>query len=313
MDVSLQNRILHYKSEYPGWGAKMIVNELIQQDNYGQSTLPSLRTINRFLESHQKTVSYETHHPLTNPNIPEAKSAHDFWQMDDKGPELYEGLGYIGMINIKDVKSRVYVCSTAINLPHTRSHPDTTDYQYALRMAFNEFGLPKAIQSDRGSNFYENKSKSPFPTTLHLWLLGLGVDLSWANSYRPTEQGIVERSHEITHQQNWRSSGYKNIQHFQEHVNDRRKQLNRHISCDTLGKPPLVAYPQAIHSARFYNPLEERKLFDPTRIDAYLAQQKWYRKVSSAKTVSIGGQVYYLSKAKKKPNSLLLMIAQSNI
>lgn len=168
-----------------------------------------------------------------------------------------------------------------------------------MRLAFNEFGLPKAIQADHGSNFYENRAKSPFPTTLHLWLLGLGVELVWANAYRPTDQAVVERSHQVTHDQNNRSVAFKNMQDFQEHIDRRRKELNENIGCDTFQKPPLVAFPEAIHSKTFYNPLSEEKLFSTQRIDKYLTDKKWFRKVSSNHTLSIGGQVYYLPKAKK--------------
>ena len=135
-------------------------------------------------------------------------------------------------------------------------------------------------------------------------LLGLGIELVWANAYRPTEQGVVERSHQITHWQNKRNLDFKNMQDFQaggvpQHIDTRRQQLNHNIACATFGKAPLKALPQAIHSKRFYNPLTEKSLFDTQRIDKYLSQRKWFRKVSENHTLSLGGQVYYLSKAKK--------------
>jgi hypothetical protein len=298
-DLNLCNRIIHYRKLYADWGAKMIVNELIQMDGYSADQLPCLRTIERFLKSKHLTKNYQKNVPLPHDKPQKVGQAHQCWQMDDKGPEPYRGVGYVGMINVKDVFSHVYVGSCGINLPHTRSHPNTTDYQYALRTAFTEFGLPQMIQADHGSNFYENRSKSPFPTPLHLWLLGLGIDLVWANAYRPTDQAVVERSHQITHWQNDRNLDYKNMQDFQEHINRRRQQLNHNITCDTWGKAPLKAFPEAIHSKRFYNPLTENILFATNKIDQYLSNKKWFRKVSQNHTLSLGGQVYYLPKAKE--------------
>jgi hypothetical protein len=89
------------------------------------------------------------------------------------------------------------------------------------------------------------------------------------------------------------------MQDFQEHINRRRQQLNHNITCDTWGKAPLKAFPEAIHSKRFYNPLTENILFSTNKIDKYLSNKKWFRKVSQNHTLSLGGQVYYLPKAKE--------------
>ena len=299
MSASLQVRILYYRDLYPSWGGKSIKNELVHQDGYSPEDLPSVRTIGRFLKSRKLTAKHAKNVPLPNEKLAKVSQVHECWQMDDKGPECYEGIGYVGMINIKDVYSSTYVGSRAISLWHTRCHPNITDYQYALRLAFSEFGLPKSIQADHGSNFYENKAKSPFPTILHLWLVGLGVNLVWANAYRPTDQATVERSHQVTHNQNNRTKAFKNMQDFQEHVDKRRRELNENIYCDTFQKPPLKAFPEALHSKTFYNPLTEATSFPTKRIDHYLADKKWFRKVSSNHTLSIGGQIYYLPKAKK--------------
>lgn len=298
-DLDLCNRIIHYRTLYSYWGAKTIANELIQIDGYSAEELPCFRTIERFLASKSLTKEYQKNVPLPNLRPQNVSHAHQCWQMDDKGPELYQGVGYVGMINVKDSHSRVYVGSLGVSLPHTRSHPNTTDYQCALRIGFTEFGLPMAIQADHGSIFYENRSKSPFPTPLQLWLLGLGIELVWANAYRPTEQGVVERSHQITHWQNNRNLDFKNMQDFQGHIDTRRQQLNHNIACATFSKAPLKAFPQAIHSKRFYNPLTEQNLFDTQKIDKYLSERKWFRKVSENHTLSLGGYVYYLPKAKK--------------
>lgn len=307
----LRNRILYYRGLYPSWGAKTIINELIQADGFEPEQLPHIRTINRYLKSKSLTAKREKHEPLPNHQTNKVTYAHERWQMDDKGPELYKDVGHVGMINIKDEFSSIYVQSLGIPLAHTRSHPNTSDYQCVLRLAFSEFGLPKAIQADHGSIFYENHSKSPFPTPLHLWLLGLGVELVWAKAYRPTDQATVERSHQTVHLQNIRTIPFKNMQAFQQHIDQRRKELNENIPCDTFGKAPLKACPQAVHSMSFYNPLQEKKRFESELIYKYLSDKIWYRKVSSNKTISIGGQAYYLPKATKNTELTLSFDVQN--
>jgi hypothetical protein len=299
----LERKILAYRLLYPDWGAKSILNELIEKDGLDPLTLPSIRTIARLLSSKGLTKNHQKLRPLSNQLSSPVKEPHDCWQMDDKGAEIYEGIGFVGMINLKDKVSSTYTHSLAVKLPHSRSHPNISDYQCCLRLGFSEFGLPKAIQADHGTNFYENRTGSAFPTILHLWLIGLGVELIWARTYRPTDQAAVERSHQTTHQQNNRTKPYKNIQELQQHIDYRRKQLNEKIDCDTFGKPPLVAFPNANHSTRQYNCLCEEQIFETNRIDKYLADKQWFRKVSSNHTISIGGHSYYIKEA--KPNSEL--------
>jgi hypothetical protein len=63
--------------------------------------------------------------------------------------------------------------------------------------------------------------------------------------------------------------------------------LNYHIPSDTLGKAPLVAFPKAKHSGRYFNPLLEKKYFDQERIKDYLHLKERFRKVSDIKTISL--------------------------
>ena len=296
-DACILERIRSYRSLHEKWGAKTILVELVEKDKYLKEDLPSYRTIERYLKSLNLSQSYEKHRPLEGTTRCKATESHDCWQMDDKGVEYYSGVGHVGMINIKDVYSCVHTQSFGIPLPHKRSHPTMSDYQCALRLAFSEFGLPKRIQADHGSNFYENRSKSPFPTTLHLWLVGLGISLEWARIYRPTDQSKVERTHQTLHDQVQQSLDFTSWDNFKRIVDLRRHRLNNHIVCDTLGQPPLVAYPQALHSSRYFNPLTEHSLLDTNRIKEYLHLKEWFRKVSDAKTISLGGYVYYLTKA----------------
>jgi hypothetical protein len=299
-DADVFTRISQYRGLHDKWGAKTILVELIERDKYCPSALPSCSTIERYLKSKSLSAVYEKHRPLDIHTLNPVENCHDCWEMDDKGAEAYPGVGEVSMINIKDVKSGVHTQSFGIGFPHKRCHPSISDYQCALRLAFCEFGLPKCIQADHGSNFYENRSKSPFPTPLHLWLLGLGVNLVWARIYRPTDQARVERTHQTLNDQIQQSFDFNSWDNFKSMVEQRRMRLNHHIPCDTTGKPPLLAYPQAKHSGRYFNPITENNIFDAKHVREYLHLKEWFRKVSEAKTISLGGWVYYISNAKPK-------------
>ena len=297
---SLIRRITDYRFKHPYWGAKTILAELVHSDGYLATDLPSERTVAELLKARCGVESRSKHRPLDSPQPVLAHRAHECWQMDDKGVEFYAGVGHVGLINIKDNQSHVHTQAFGVPLAHTRCHPNIKDYQCALRLAFSEFGLPQRIQADHGSNFYENKAQSPYPTPLHLWLLGLGVDLVWARSYRPTDQAKVERTHQTLHDQIRQTAPFKSWACFKGQLDNRRHCLNNTIPCVSIGLPPLIAQPKAKHSGRYFSPFLETQIFENQRIKDYLHQKEWFRKVSSAKTISIGGYVYYSTNAKPR-------------
>ena len=49
--------------------------------------------------------------------------------------------------------------------------------------------------------YFDNTSKSPFPTRLHLFLLGLGIALVVGPPHQPRKRAITERSHQTWDQQ----------------------------------------------------------------------------------------------------------------
>ena len=55
------------------------------------------------------------------------------------------------------------------------TNPPLEAYHLMLRRAFLSVGLPWRITFDHGTVFYDNPSPSPFPTSLHLWLLADGA------------------------------------------------------------------------------------------------------------------------------------------
>lgn len=295
------DRIKYYKGLYEYWGASSIYYELLHKDNYHKENLPSISTINRYLKKNNLVHKYERRHYLS-PNHPpsEAKEAHECWQIDDMGAEYHSGLGHVILMNIKDAKSSTYIGSFGKQVEHAKQHLFATDYMDLLRKAFVKWGMPKRIQADHGNLFYENNSKSPFPTALHLWLLSLGIELTWSRIYRPTDQAKVERAHRTLHQQIKRSVPYESINEFNNDLSDRIDALNSYVPCTSFKKPPLDAFPNAMHSGREYRLEEEKKIFSRLSIGDYLKKQVWYRKVGGNRTISLGGQVYYIKNATPK-------------
>jgi transposase InsO family protein len=296
----LQEKIKTMRENNEGYGPQTILAELKSRHGYSTRELPNRSTIAAFLKEKGLVKRYERNQDLPCKKMDTPTSAHELWQLDGRGNEAAEGIGAVALLDIKDVFSKTYVSCFPAKMKSMQGHPNTTDYQTALRLGFTEYGLPKRVQVDHASVFHDNKSKSPFPTQLHLWLVGLGIDLFFSRVHRPTDQAHVERSHEILFNQilagkpefdSW-DSLYNKCQ-------ERRSFLNHHLPSTSCNKkPPLIAHPEAIHSGRFYSPIHERKLLKMDRIYNYLAQCTWFRRVAQNNTISLGGQIYYMPKAK---------------
>lgn len=295
--VEMREAILAWRQQHPGWGAKTLRTELEEDKRFKDKRLPSLRSINRFLDENDLVRPQERHVTLPQAVSPKPQVAHEEWEIDARGHEYVPHVGVVELINLNDGYTRTRLLSYPCLLGRKRlsRRPTTEDYQLVFRLAFSEWGLPQRIASDHHRLFYEAKSKSPFPTRLHLWLTALGVALTFGRFSCPTDQAITERSHQLWHDQVLVGQEFVDWDHLFQTLQERRHFLNTKLPCASLGEtPPLIAYPEALTNSRLYRPEWEADLFDVSRIHAYLAQGRWFRLVSSAGTFSLGGQVYYL-------------------
>lgn len=291
-------KIKAIRKAHQGWGAPSILVELEEEHGYSKEQLPSANAINRYLKQIGQTKVYEPHGHFPQESTKSTKAVHALWEVDAQGATPVGGIGYHAMINMKDYRSLKYCMSFPIPVRHQRCQPATVHYQWAFRLAFEESGLPQAIQVDKDSVFYENTTKSPYPSRLHLWWTGLGLKVYFIHLPPPLKQARVERSHQTIDKQVIQGQHYRCWKNFFEQANKRRKRLNESLPCSSLAnKPPLVAYPQAVHSGRHFTVEQEYDLFDLDRIYKLLARGVWYRKVSNVKTISLGGYIYYLKKA----------------
>ena len=91
-----------------------------------------------------------------------------------------------------------------------------------LKLAFTDWGLPEQLQVDHDSVFYDNRTPSPFPTRLHLWLLALGIGLTFSRVGRPTDQGLTERSQQLWTDQVILGQSFNDWQHLYLALQQRR-------------------------------------------------------------------------------------------
>ena len=287
----VRDQIIELRKQHPGWGAEVIRLELLRQGLTAQQ-LPSRARIAALLKQHGLTRRYERHSPLPASLYQPVTLVHEEWQMDAQGAMLVKGLGRVSLINITDVVSRVKVES----YPHLRDRGLTwADYQFILRRAFMNFGLPQRLLLDHDSCFYDNTSASPFPGRLHLWLVALGIDVHFGRLGRATDHAQVERMHQTMPQQAITGQTWEEQSALWHYLDERRNCLDTLFPCRSLAmRPPLLVYPTATHSGRMYHLAWEEHMLDLQRLDDYLAQGRWFRLTSNCGEFWLGLQRYNL-------------------
>jgi hypothetical protein len=199
-------------------------------------------------------------------------------------------LGKVSFINLLDGYSHTSIDSHACL---NASHPKSEEYQRVLRRAFIRYGLPEQISLDHDSAFYDNKSASPFPSVIHLWLIGLGVQVRFIHQRPPLEHSRIERHHQTIARQAFEGQTFADVTALQRNLQARMLFLNQEYPTRALdGQPPFQAFPQARHSSRLYSLETEEQLLDMQRVYEYLQSGRWFRQVSSVGTFSLGGYTY---------------------
>lgn len=296
-EPAIGEALRQWRQTHPGWGATTLLTELTDHEAFQGQRLPSRSAIARFLNEEGLVEASAPRVLLPNSSPLKAKHPHQIWEMDARGYERIADVGMVSLIDLNDRFSHARLLSYPCYLGRNRveRHAETADYQAALRTAFMQWGLPEMLQVDHESVFYDNRTRSPFPTCFHLWLVALGIPLTFIPVHQPTAQGMTERSHQLWYHQVLQGQTFPDWAALFEALRKRCFVLNHRLPCHATGdQPPLVAYPDARHSDRPYQLLHEPEMLSLQRVYDYLAQGRWFRFVSQNGTLSLGGSIYYL-------------------
>jgi hypothetical protein len=209
------------------------------------------------------------------------------------------GAGRANVQEIRDIFSGLIIASQAFVASQTDKgwqHLHRVDHQQTLRRAFGDWGLPLEVQTDNDSEF-ANLTDPSFPTPFTLWLVGLGVTHVLSRPHRPTDQPQVERHHRTQGDFVWKDQTFEQLEPFQLALDYHRQLYNEQYpsaAAHCHGHPPLSVFPTARTTGRSYHPDLEWDLFDLDRVDAFLAEHVWTRKVATNGTVHLGNYYYIL-------------------
>jgi hypothetical protein len=289
---------LRLKRQHRTWGAVYVVKKMSERPSLQGKRLPSPTTVWRYWRSFGDCLFPKRH--TAQPQQPPAGVAHGVWQMDAKESVPVAGVGVVTFNQARDEFGR----ATVMHRIHPAERPEqrivkltAAQVQQDCRIAFTEWGLPDAIQTDRASIFADADS-TPFPTLLTLWWTGLDIEHRLAPS--PMRNGCIERGQRTLNERTLVNQCFSDADALQQQVDADWYELN--VECPSRakgcnGQPPLVAHPELLVPRRPYCPEWELDLFDLKRVDDYLATHAWIRTVSQVGQVSLGGQRYGLGTA----------------
>jgi hypothetical protein len=227
---------------------------------------------------------------------------HQRWQMDAK-EGLQVGAERVNVQEIRDIYSGLMIASQAFmtTTPQYWRRLSRAEHQQALRRAFSQWGLPNELQTDNDGEFINLQDRS-FPSLFTLWLVGLGITHILSRPHRPTDQPQVERNHRTQGGFVWKDQVFDRVEPLQQALDHYCQLYNEHYPSQAAhchGSPPLLVFPTARTTGRPYHPDLEWNLLDLDRVDAFLAQFVWTRKVAKNGTVYLGDHYYYLDYHRK--------------
>lgn len=181
---AIEQAVLAERKAHPAWGGRKLRARLL---TLGQPQVPSPSTITNILQRHDLISAAESkkHQPFIRF---EHAQPNALWQMDFKG-HFALGPGRCYPLTVLDDHSRF-----ALGLVACGSQNDSTT-RAALTAVFRRYGLPWRMTMDNGAPWAAHGYGAAHYTKFSVWLMRLGIRLSFSRPGHPQTQGKDERFH----------------------------------------------------------------------------------------------------------------------
>lgn len=299
----VREKAIQFKKDHAHWGPKRVQLELQKVLGLGPAHWPSAARLSALFKAACPDQVQPRRPRLLPPPTPSVTYVHQRWQMDAiEGLQVVAG-ERVNVQELHDTYAGLMIISLAVvtTQPRYWRHLSRAEHQQVLRCAFARWGMPLEVQTDHDSELV-NPADPTFPAPFTLWLVGLGITHVVSRRHRPTDQAQVERQHRTQGDFVWKDQTFERIEAFQQVLDEQCQLYNQAYPSQAAhcqGRPPLTVFPTAESTGRPYHPDLEWELFDLDRVDAFLAQFVWTRKVARNGAVHLGGEYYLLGTARK--------------
>lgn len=164
--------------------------------------------------------------------------------------------------------------------------------QASLRTSFAAWGLPQAIRVDNGTPW---STQSLVPSALVLWLVGLGIEVVFNPPRQCTANGVVERDHGVLMQ--WAEPQRATDIHDCQQRLDWAMDVQRDLYPVQHRYSRLQCHPALLHNPRTYSCQTEADIWSLDRVDAYVAQIIFYRRVDKTGRISLMSTAYTVGRS----------------
>lgn len=175
---ALEAEVVKLRQEHPAWGGRKISNNLTFH------IAPS--TVTNVLHRHGLILPPEKAMPLQGQRF-EHDAPNDLWQMDFKG-HFTTQQGRCHPLTLLDDHSRFNLAIQAC------ANERGVTVQEKLIDIFRRYGLPVRINLDNGPPWGSPRNPGEI-TELSIWLVRLGIRISFSRPHHPQTNGKIERFH----------------------------------------------------------------------------------------------------------------------
>ncbi len=298
-DPQVKYCILKLRLQHPRWGPNRLLFHMRKRGSLQGMKLPSASQVGRYLRQWARFCRRPKAELYKSKKPPAATRVHQRYELDFK---VEIGLAAGERANLYTARDPVgEACIGAQMYPDKSRRVAWRNVQNFLRTCFTHWGtLPEEIQTDREPSLAGPSGRDGFPTRFTLWLAGLGIVHRLIRPGRSTDNGAVERCHRTINDYAIVGREHLDYQGLNCILDQAVEELNyalpsRAKHCN--GRPPVLAHPALLNPQRPYHPaLEEDSLFDMARVDAFLAQLTWVRKVGKTGQIYLHNQTYFVGR-----------------
>jgi transposase InsO family protein len=223
-DAKVEQKVVQLRKKHPAWGGRKLQARL---KALKEPQVPSPSTITAILHRHQlitpeASAQHQAYQRFEHPQ------PNDLWQMDFKGDFALEK-GRCHPLTVLDDHSRFALGLRACG------DQTTVTVQNALTEIFSRYGMPYRMSMDNGNPWVVITKGKRCWTQLSVWLLRLGIRLSFARPYHPQTNGKDERFHRTLKLELLRDHAWRSLVECQPHFDAWREIYNCERPHEALG------------------------------------------------------------------------------
>lgn len=244
----IERQVVALRQQHPAWGGRKIGHVLRRR---GLAATPAPSTITHILRRHHLLQPRERGQGRPYQRF-EHEAPNQLWQMDFKG-HFQTDAGRCDPLTIIDDHSRYNMILKAMTGQSTLPVKD------ALTAVFRRYGLPLRMNMDNGQPWGSPRSINHGLSTLSVWLIRLGIRISFSRPAHPQTNGKDERFHRSLKAEVLHNRRFENLRQVQQRFDHWRGIYNHERPHEGIGmavpadryRPSSTPFPELLPAIEY--------------------------------------------------------------